>query len=45
MLGGIIGWVCKDYKWRSAARKNKFMSVDGELFTVKKHKNEHVGGD
>jgi hypothetical protein len=44
-VGFWIGWAAKDYKWRSASRKDEFMVVDGKLYTVKEHINEHLGGN
>jgi hypothetical protein len=46
LLGGLCfaaGWVLKDYKWTSAAKKGKVMVVDGDLYDVKRHTETHGG--
>jgi hypothetical protein len=44
VVGFLIGWAWRDSRWRRAAKKNEFMVIDGKLYTVKEHINEHTGG-
>jgi len=39
----IGGWVLKDQKWVSAAKKGKIMVVDGNMYKVKQYTETHGG--
>jgi hypothetical protein len=43
-LGIYIGWVARNCSLKRIWKKKKFLVLEGDLFTIKKHKNDHVGG-
>lgn len=43
ILAFILGWYLKDYKWVKAAKKDKIMVVDGNMYKVKQYA-ENSGG-
>lgn len=40
VVGFCIAWAWRDCKWTKAAKKKKFMVVNGELYTVKHEGSE-----
>jgi hypothetical protein len=43
LIGFLLGWIWRDHKWKRAGRLKEFMVIDGKLYTVKEHINEHTG--
>ncbi len=43
IIGFVMGWVFKDYKWTKAAKTGKVMVVDGDLYDVKRHPETNGG--
>ena len=44
VIGFLLGWAWRDFKWTRCADKDMYMCIDNRLYEIKKHINEHVGG-